>query len=114
MDKLDIDEVPGARADLLCFLVATVAASHTLTREWRVDHLVESSRLWLARSVVSMHWLDRVLLGQLAMTIAKRDLKAAGIALRQSDVQALFIGEMKLNHGSAVVQKMMKLCEQSL
>ncbi|SAK42644.1 MULTISPECIES: hypothetical protein [Caballeronia] len=114
MDKPDIDEVPGARADLLCFLVATVAASHTLTREWRIDHVVESSRLWLARSGVSMHWLNRVLLGQLAMKIAKRELKAAGIAVRQSDVQVLFTGEMKLNHASSVVQKMMKLCKQSL
>jgi hypothetical protein len=114
MNKLDIDEVPGARADLLCFLVATVAASHTLTREWRVDYLVESSRLWLARSVMSMHWLDRVRLGQLAMTIAKHELKDAGVAVRQSDIPALFTSEMKLNHASAVVQKMMKLCKQSL
>lgn len=38
MDRLDIDEVPGARLGSLCFLVATAAASHTLTREWRVDH----------------------------------------------------------------------------
>ena len=114
MDRLDIDEHPGARADLLCFLVATVAASHTLTHEWRVDHLVESCRIWLARNGVSMDWLDRVFLGQLALTIARRELKDAGIAVRQSDVQALFTGDMALNHASTVVQKMMKLCKESL
>ncbi|MFM0521613.1 hypothetical protein PQR08_29720 [Caballeronia jiangsuensis] len=114
MDKLDIDEIPGARADLLCFLVATLAASHSLTYEWRVDHLVESGRIWLARNLIRMHWLDRVLLGQLALKIAKRELKDAGIAVRQSDVQALFTGEMTLNHASTVVQKMMKLCKESL
>jgi hypothetical protein len=114
MDRLDIDELPGARADLLCFLVATVAASHTLTREWRIGHLVGSLRIWLARNAVSMEWLDRVLLGQLALKIAKRELKDAGIAVRQSDVQALFTGEMTLNHGSTAVQKMMTLCKESL
>ena len=114
MDRLDIDELPGARADLLCFLVATVAASHALTYEWRVDHLVESCRLWLTRNVVKVHWLDRILLGQLALKIAKRELKDAGIAVRQRDVQTLFTGEMKLNHASTVVQKMMKVCRESL
>jgi hypothetical protein len=114
MDKLDIDDLSGARADLLCFLVATVAASHTLTHDWRIDHLVESSRIWLTRNAVSMDWLNRVLLGQLALKIAKRELKDAGIAMRQSDVQALFTGEMTLNHASTVVQKMMKLCKESL
>jgi hypothetical protein len=114
MDQLDIDDIPGARADLLCFLVATVAASHTLTYEWRIDHLVESGRIWLARNVVSMDWLDRVLLGQLALKIAKRELKEAGIAVRQRDVQALFTSEMALNHASTVVQKMMKVCKESL
>jgi hypothetical protein len=114
MNQLDIDDIPGARADLLCFLVATVAASHTLTYEWRIDHLVESGRIWLARNVVSMGWLDRVLLGQLALKIAKRELKEAGIAVRQRDVQALFTSEMALNHASTVVQKMMKVCKESL
>ena len=34
MNMLDIDELTGARADLLCFLVATVAAPYALTQEW--------------------------------------------------------------------------------
>jgi hypothetical protein len=114
MDKRNIDGLPGARADLLCFLVATVAASHSLTYEWRIDHLVESCRIWLAQNVVRMHWLDRLIVGQLALNIAKCKLKHAGIALRQSDVQALFTGEMKLNYSSTVVQKMMKLCHESI
>jgi hypothetical protein len=114
MDKLDIDNIPGARADLLCFLVATVTASHTLTYEWRVDHLVDSCRIWLARNVVSIDWLDRVLLGQRALKIAKVELKAAGISIRQSDVLALFTAEMTLNHASTMVQKMMRVCKESL
>lgn len=114
MDKPDIGELSGARADLLCFLVATVAASHSLTCEWRIDHLVESCRIWLARNLVTMDWLDRVQLGQLALTIARRDLKSAGISVRQCDVRALFTGDMGLNRSSTVVQKMMALCREAL
>ncbi|WP_277182796.1 hypothetical protein [Caballeronia sp. BR00000012568055] len=113
MTQPDIDELSGARADLLCFLVATVAASYALTKEWRVDHIVESCRIWLKRNVVKMDWLDRIRIGQLALKIARRDLKGAGIAIRQSDVQALFTGEMGLNHASTVVQKMMRLCREA-
>jgi hypothetical protein len=106
----EIDDRPGARAELLCFLVATAAASRSLTHEWRVDHVVESCRIWLARHAVVMHWLERVKIGQLALQVARRDLRGAGISVQQSDVQVLFTGEMGLNHSSTVVQKMMTLC----
>lgn len=110
MRMQNIDGLSGARAELLCFLVATAAASRSLTNEWRIDHIVESCRIWLARNAVAMDWLDRVQTGQLALKVARRDLGAAGIKVRQSDVQALFTGEMGLNHASTVVQKMMALC----
>lgn len=113
MDLPDIDELNGARADLLCFLVATLAASHALTQEWRVDHVVDSCRIWLKRNFITMSWPERVRIGQLALNIARRDLKSAGIALRQSDVPVLFTGDMGLNHASTVVQKMMKLCREA-
>ena len=29
--------LPDARADLLCYLVATAAATYALTSDWRVD-----------------------------------------------------------------------------
>src|ERR1700730_16953396 len=88
---------PESQTNLLCFLVATVAASRSLTHEWRVDHVVESCRIWLARHAAVMHWLERVKIGQLALQVARRDLRGAGISVRQSDVQALFTGEMGLN-----------------
>jgi hypothetical protein len=114
MNNPSIDELADGRAELLCFLVATLAASYALTQEWRIDHAVKSCRIWLTRSFVTMHWLERVKVGQLALKIAKRKLKSAGISVRQSDVQALFTGEMGLNHSSTVVQRMMKLCRESI
>src|ERR1700692_3628452 len=81
---------PESQTNLLCFLVATVAASYSLTNEWRVDHVVESCRIWLARNRVALPWMKRVTLGQLALQIARRDLHAAGITVRQSIVQSMF------------------------
>src|ERR1700730_9217705 len=85
---------PESQTNLLCYRVATVAASYSLTNEWRVDHVVESCRIWLARNRAVLPWLERVKLGQLALQIARRDLRVAGIAIRQSNVQCMFTNEM--------------------
>ena len=106
--------VPDARADLLCYLVATAAATYALTGDWRVDHVVMSCRSWLSRNRLSLPWLDRVRLGQLALQIARRDLRGVGIALKQADVQGLFTGDMKLNPASTVVQRMLQVCRLAL
>ncbi|MGA7813345.1 hypothetical protein [Caballeronia sp.] len=36
--------LPDAHADLLCYLVATAAATYALTSDWGVDHVVISCR----------------------------------------------------------------------
>ena len=112
MNNRDINLIPDGRADLLCFLVATAAASYALTQEWRVDHVVANCRAWLARHLVSMDWLERVEIGQLALTIAERELLTAGIAVRLSSVQALFTDEMGLNYSSTMIQRMLNLCRE--
>ncbi|GGD96893.1 hypothetical protein [Caballeronia grimmiae] len=114
MAESDINEVSEARAELLCYLVATLAASHSLTHEWRIDHVVESCRIWLRRNSLWMDWLERVRFGQLALKLAKRELKGAGIAVRQSNVQALFTGDMQLNYSCTVIKKMLALCRDAL
>lgn len=103
-----------ARADLLCYLVATAASSYALTSDWRVDLVVISCQSWLSRNRLSLPWMDRVRLGQLAVQIARRDLRAAGIALKQADVPGLFTGDMKLNPASTIVQRMLQVCRRAL
>jgi hypothetical protein len=106
--------LPDARAELLCSLVATAAGTYALTSDWRVDLLVISCRSWLSRNRLSLPWLDRVRLGQLALQIARRDLRGAGIALKQAGVQGLFTADMKLNQASTVVQRMLQVCRHAL
>ncbi|WP_206996779.1 hypothetical protein [Trinickia mobilis] len=114
MTKPEFSDAASARPDLLCFLVATAAASYALTQEWRVDHVVEGCRQWLAKNSVTMCWLDRVRIGQLALKIANRDLLDAGVAVRLSSVNALFTNEWELNEASTMVQRMMALCQEAL
>ena len=105
---------PESQTNLLCFLVATVASSHLLTNEWRADHVVESCRIWLARNRVALPWMRRVTLGQIALQIRRRDLRAAGIAVRQSNVRSLFTDEMVVNTASKLVQRISAVCEAAL
>jgi hypothetical protein len=114
MKKPEFIEPGNARPELLCFLVAIAASSYALTHEWRVDHVVECCRQWLKKTGMTMHWLDRVRIGQLALKIASRDLLDAGVAVRLSSVQALFTSDMELNGASTMVQRMMALCEDAL
>jgi len=106
--------LPNARGELLCYLVETAAATYALTSDWRVDLIVISCRSWLSRNWLSVPWLDRVRLGQLALQIARRDLRGAGIALKRADVQGLFTSDMKLNPASMVVQRMLQVCRHAL
>jgi hypothetical protein len=114
MNKPEFTEPDSARPELLCFLVAIAAASYALTQEWRVDHVVECCRQWLKKNGLKMHWLDRILIGQLALKIASQDLLEAGVAVRLSSVNALFTNEMELNGASTMVQRMMALCHEAL
>ena len=103
-----------ARADLLCYLVATAAATYALASDWRVDHVAISCRSWPSRNRLSLPWLDRVRLGQPALQIARHDLRAACFALKQADIPGLFAGDMKLNPASTIVQLMLQVCRHAL
>jgi hypothetical protein len=114
MKTREMSLFPDARVDLLCYPVATAAATYALTSDWRVAHMVISCRSWLSRNRLSLPWLDRVRLGQLALQIARRDRRGVGFALKQADVQGLFTGDMKLNQTSTVVHRMLQACRHTL
>jgi hypothetical protein len=48
------------------------------------------------------------------LQIARRDLRAAGITVRQSNVQSMFTNEMGINQASTVVQRISAVCEAAL
>jgi hypothetical protein len=103
----------AARTHLLCYLVASALASHALTKTWRVDHLVESSRIWLARNRMSADWLDRLMLGQMALKLSREHLTAPH-AVRQLDALTLFTSELTLNYQSLLVEHIWQRCRDAL
>src|SRR5476649_963778 len=104
---------PAARTHLLCYLVTSALASHALTKTWRVDHVVESARIWLARNMMSASWLDRVMLGQLALKLSREHLSASH-SVRQSDALTLFTNELTLNYQSPLVGQIWQRCSDAL
>jgi hypothetical protein len=80
-----------------------------LTKTWRVEHVVESARIWSARNKMSASWLDRLMLGQLALKLSREHLTAAN-AVRQSDALALFTNELTLNYQSQLVGRIWQRC----
>jgi len=104
---------PAARTHLLCYLVTSALASHALTKTWRVEHIVESARIWLARNMMSASWLDRLMLGQMALKLSREHLSASR-AVRQSDVLTLFTNELTLNYQSPLVGHIWQMCSDAL
>jgi hypothetical protein len=101
------------RTHLLCYLVASALASHAFTQCWRVEHVVESARIWLARNRIAMSWLERVILGQLALRLSREHL-AATKAVPHAKVAILFADEMKLNYRSPLVTEIWQRCNRAL
>ena len=104
---------PAARTHLLCYLVSSALASHALTKTWRVDYVVESARIWLARNMMSASWLDRLMLGQMALKLSREHLTGVH-AVRQSDVLTLFTNELTLNYQNSLVGHIWQRCSDAL
>jgi hypothetical protein len=84
-----------------------------LTKALRVDHVVESARIWLARNMMSTSWLDRLMLGQMALKLSREHLTGVH-AVRQSDVLTLFTNELTLNYHDPLVGHIWQRCVDAL
>jgi len=69
IESTGLDE--EARAELLCYLAIAQLVSKACDGNWlRTDHLVESTRIWLAGNGAKANWSERVKLGTLSEKIA--------------------------------------------
>jgi hypothetical protein len=111
MTESNSELLTDARTHLLCYLVASALASYALTETWRVDHMVESARIWLARNRKSTSWLERITLGQLALKLAREQQVQTRTYV---DVRTLFTNELGLNYQSPVVGRLWRRCSEAL
>lgn len=100
----------GARAELLCYLVVAQLIARARTGTWlRTDHLVESTRIWLAGNSADASWEDRVRLGALSETIALGFAEQPRFA-SAAELAKLFTDGWRLDYRSPIVRGVYAAC----
>jgi hypothetical protein len=103
----DID----AQADLLVYLVLSQLLMRHLTGRWlTVQHVVESTHLWLLTNGGSVDWLQRISLGSRAQELAEEVAQIEGITFDVRTLEAAFSGYQHLNHRSPAVAAIYGAC----
>ncbi len=107
-----------ARAELLCYLVVGQLVAQARTGEWlRTDHLVESTRIWLAGNGADADWTERVylgaLLGALSETIALDFAELPRFA-DSASLAKLFTDGWRLDYRSPIVRGIYAACGAEL
>ena len=62
---------------------------------------------------MSASWLDRLMLGQMALKLSREHLSASR-AVRQSDVLTLFTNELTLNYQNPLVGHIWQRCNDAV
>ena len=75
--------------------------------------MVESNRIWLTRNRAAASWLERIMLGQLAMKLAREHICEERVS-NQVDAKMVFTGEMELNYQSLLVGRIWERCRDAL
>ncbi|MFM0178738.1 hypothetical protein PQR52_09745 [Paraburkholderia aspalathi] len=103
-----------ARAELLCYLVIAQLVGTARGGDWlRTDHLVESTRIWLAANGAKANWSERVRLGSLSEKVALG--LAALPGLNDAEYLAkLFTDGWRLDYRSPVVCEIHTACVAEL
>ncbi|XUW90944.1 hypothetical protein OH764_28900 [Burkholderia sp. M6-3] len=82
-----------ARAELLTYLVVSHLLARQMTGEWlSVEHLVESTTLWLKTNGGGADVMQRVMLSTRALDVARGLEQTLGPAVAPASVTALFCG----------------------
>lgn len=106
--QLDTDDI---RVHYVCYLVCATLVSYGLTQTWSLSHLVESTRLWQARSTISFSWMTRIQLGQLALKLCREHVKQRR---RYPQVENVFTSTLELDLTSADVIELWARCREAI
>ncbi|MFM0475706.1 hypothetical protein [Paraburkholderia strydomiana] len=100
-----------ARAELLAYLVASHLLARHMTGEWlSVEHVVESTTLWLRTNGGGADVMQRVMLSARAHDIARHLERTLGSAVTPKSVKALFCENLRLDFRSAVARQIYQHC----
>lgn len=103
-----------ASAELLCYLAMTQLVSNASSGDWlRTDHLVESTRIWLAGNGARANWSERMHIGTLSAKIALGLTGLPGFA-NPDYLATLFTDSWRLDYRSPVVRGVYSACVAEL
>jgi hypothetical protein len=89
------------KAELLCFLALSEIFAFRSRGAWlQVDHLVESTRIWLRRHGHQADWRLRIELSRMAAALARQLVQTSDIMHGRQDVYGFFTSDMQINFAS--------------
>ncbi|MDR3570596.1 MAG: hypothetical protein P4L81_00125 [Candidatus Pacebacteria bacterium] len=100
-----------ARTELLTYLVASHFIARQTTGEWlSSDHVVESTKLWLATNGGGTDILQRVMLASRAREIAEQFELISPPAFDPGQVTSMFCENLRLDFRSPIAQDIYQRC----
>ena len=100
-----------ARAELLSYLVASHLLARHMTGNWlSVEHVVESTALWLKTNGAGAQVMERGMLSTRAHDMAQRLENTLGSAVTSKSVTALFCENLRLDFRSPVARQIYQHC----
>ncbi|WP_321900067.1 hypothetical protein [Paraburkholderia heleia] len=105
-----------ARAELLTFLVVGQLFAFARTGDWlQINHLIESSQIWMCSNSVQCDWLERAKLVSASRELA---LRASSWPFPKDEANLLRLFNLKtgwfLDYRSDVVQRLHAFCAEHL
>ncbi|RDK00785.1 hypothetical protein [Paraburkholderia lacunae] len=104
-----------ARTELLTYLVASQLAMRQKTSHWlKVEHLVESTHIWLRLNGREADWLQRVTLAYRAQHLAEHVARTSQRRYDEKTVAGMFFGGLRLDFRSPAVLEIFIACAANL
>jgi len=101
----------GAQAEFLTYLVMSQLVKHHLTGRWlTVEHLVESTHLWMQVNDHVIDVLERVSLASLAREMATHVLSVSEDMFDAKTLGGAFLDHLNLNYECQAVAKIYSSC----
>ena len=103
------------KAELLCFLALSEISAFRSRGAWlQVDHLVESTRIWLRRHDHHADWRLRIELSRMAADFARQLIETSDITHGRQDACGFFTRDMQINFASPRVIAVYAQCVDAL
>jgi hypothetical protein len=110
-----LDSDLRARVELLTYLVASQLAQRQINGRWlEIEHLVQSTDMWLRLNGVYADWLQRVTLAGRSQALADYIARTSKRRFGARAVASMFSDGVWLNYRSPAVADIFDVCSRGL